>query len=505
MEIGNKVNLKLPKSSTNGQISRQIKKSTPSYSGYQSPLASRYASAAILQLFSPQRKFETWRQIWIALAQSQMELGLPVRQEQINELKKYSKDINFELAEQKERELRHDVMAHIHTYGEQCPSARPILHLGATSCTITDNADLMIFREGLQHLTVSLANVCSALGKFAKQNKGLATLAFTHLQPAQCTSVGKRATLWLQDLLFDLQEIETLAKEMPALGAKGTTGTQASFLRLFNGDSEKVRELDQLFVEKLGFTRTIAVSGQTYPRKIDDRILCALSRIAQSASKFASDIRILAHRREIEEPFAESSQVGSSAMPYKQNPMLCERMTAIARFVMSLPANTAATAAQQWFERTLDDSANRRIVMVEAFLAADSILNIYLKVAGGLRVHPEIIRRNVEAELPFMATEELLMEAVKAGGDRQELHERIRVHSIAAAKEIKKGEANDLLERLSKDKKFASVLKKIPALIQPHVYFGRAPEQVEEFLKSELDPALASYRKQLGRKAQVKV
>lgn len=480
--------------------------SSSPYSRYQSPLSGRYAGPQMLALFSSERRFQAWREIWIALAQAQMELGLPIRKEQIDELKKFRNDIPFELAEKKERELRHDVMAHIHAYGEQCPKARPILHLGATSCTVTDNADLILFREGLRLIAASLANALDGLGKFARKHKSLGTLAFTHLQPAQCTTVGKRACLWAQDLLFDLQEIERLAEELPCLGAKGTTGTQASFLHLFDGDSEKVRELDRLLAQKLGFSKTIAVSGQTYPRKIDDRIVSALSRVAQSAHKFASDIRILSHRREIEEPFDEGKQVGSSAMPYKQNPMMCERMTALARFVMALPANTAATAAQQWFERTLDDSANRRLTIPEAFLATDAILQLVLKVTAGLRVYPAVIRRGVEAELPFMATEEILMEAVKAGGDRQDLHERIRAHSVAAAKRLKEqGLDNDLLERISKDKHFAPIAKRLPALMQPHVFFGRAPEQVEEFLREHTEPALKPYRKSLGKKGVVKV
>lgn len=477
----------------------------PKYAGYQSPFSGRYASAEMLHLFSAERKFQTWRQIWIALAEAEMELGLPVSKEQIAELKKNAKDINFELAEAKEKELRHDVMAHIHAYGEQCSKARSIIHLGATSCTVTDNADLIIFREGLQLLAVGIANVLDQLSKFAKEHRELTTLAFTHLQPAQCTTVGKRATLWSQELLFDLREIESLIESLPCLGAKGTTGTQASFLRLFDGDHKKVKELDRKFADKLGFKKSLAVSGQTYPRKIDDHIVSILSRIAQSAAKFGSDIRILSHRREIEEPFGDS-QVGSSAMPYKQNPMLCERMTALARYVMSLPNNTSATAAQQWFERTLDDSANRRIVMAEGFLATDSILLIYLKVAAGLRVYPAVIQRNVEAELPFMATEELLMEAVKAGGDRQELHEQIRVHSIAAAKRIKvEGKDNDLLERLKKDKNFSKVIQRLPHLIEPHAYSGRAAEQVNDFLQEELEPALRPYKKSLGKKGEVRV
>lgn len=476
------------------------------YSRYQSPLSGRYAGPEMLRLFSPERKFQTWRRVWIALAEAQMELGLPVRREQVAELKRFAKRVNFEVAERKERELRHDVAAHIYAYGEQCPKARPILHLGATSCTVTDNADLILFREGLRLLAAETANVIDRLAVFARRHKRLATLAFTHLQPAQCTTVGKRACLWIQDLLLDLEEAERLGRELPCLGAKGTTGTQASFLRLFDGNAAKVRELDRLFAEKLGFSRTVPVSGQTYPRKIDDRIVTALSRITQSAHKAASDIRILSHRREVEEPFEEARQVGSSAMPYKQNPVLCERMTGLARYVMSLPADTSSTAAQQWFERTLDDSANRRIVLPEAFLATDAILQVYLGIVSGLRVHEAVIRRNVEAELPFMATEEILMEAVKAGGDRQELHERIRAHSVAAARRIKgDGSANDLLERLRKDRRFGAVLRRLPSLLRPHVYFGRASEQVEEFLEDCVGPALKPYRKSLEKKAAIRV
>lgn len=476
------------------------------YSRYQSPLSGRYAGPQMLALFSSERRFRAWREVWIALAQAEMELGLPIRKEQIDELKKFRNEIPFELAEKKERELRHDVMAHIHAYGEQCPKARGILHLGATSCTVTDNADLMIFRDGLRLVAEGLANAIDVLAKFARKHRELGTLAFTHLQPAQCTTVGKRACLWIQDLLFDLQEIERLAEEMPCLGAKGTTGTQASFLHLFEGDAEKVRELDRRLAAKLGFSKSIAVSGQTYPRKIDDRILTALARVAQSAYKLASDIRILSHRREIEEPFDEGKQVGSSAMPYKQNPMMCERMTALARFVMALPANTGATAAQQWFERTLDDSANRRLVIPEGFLATDAILQLVLRVGTGLRVYPAVIARNVAAELPFMATEEILMEAVKAGGDRQDLHERIRTHSVAAAKRLKEqGLDNDLLDRIAKDKHFAPIAKRLPKLMQPHVFFGRAPEQTDEFLREQVEPALKPYRRSLGKKGIVKV
>jgi adenylosuccinate lyase len=465
---------------------------------YDNPLIGRYASPEMSRLFSPQHKHSTWRRLWVILAEAEAELGLPISPAQIAELRKHVDTIDFDAAAKYERQLRHDVMAHVHTYGDQCPTARPIIHWGATSCYVTDNADLMIFRAALNMICSRLAGVIDALGKFALQYRDLPTLGFTHLQPAQPTTVGRRACLWAYDLALDLAELEHRLFALAARSTKGTTGTQASFLEIFGGDSNKVRQLEQLVAQKMGFTRTYTVTGQTYPRKIDAQIVDVLSGIAGSAHKAATDIRILAHRKEIEEPF-EKDQIGSSAMAYKRNPMRCERICGLSRFVMSMQSSTAATVSTQWMERTLDDSANRRLVIPQAFLAIDAVLILYENVASGLVVYPEVISRNLREELPFMATENILMAAVVAGGDRQDLHERIRQHSQAAAAEVKqRGKSNDLLERLKTDSAFAGV--DLTAAVDPAKLTGRSAEQVDEFLTEIVEPIRERYA---GKKATV--
>jgi adenylosuccinate lyase len=463
---------------------------------YDNPLISRYASPAMSQLWGAQRKFETWRKLWIALAEAEQELGLEIREDQIDQLRQHVHDIDFAAAEAYERKLRHDVMAHVHAYGDVCPDARPIIHLGATSCYVTDNTDLLLMRESLQMVRDRLVSAIDALGRFAEEHRSLACLAFTHLQPAQPTTMGKRATLWIQDLLLDLEEVEHRLATLKARGVKGTTGTQASFLQLFHGDSSKVRQLEQLVSRKMGFESSYAVTGQTYPRKIDSQVLDALSGIAQSAHKGATDLRILAHRKEVEEPF-EKHQIGSSAMAYKRNPMRSERICGLARFVMSLQTSPPQTVATQWMERTLDDSANRRLVIPQAFLAIDAILLLYENVARGMVVYPAVIARNLRDELPFMATENILMAAVAAGGDRQDLHERIRVHSQAAAEQVKKlGKPNDLLERLASDSAFSSV--SLDRLVDGSQFVGRAPEQVDEILAEHVEPLRRKYPQALS-------
>lgn len=463
---------------------------------YENPLISRYASPAMSHLWGAQRKFETWRKLWIALAEAEQELGLEIREDQIDQLRQHVHDIDFAAAEAYERKLRHDVMAHVHAYGDVCPDARPIIHLGATSCYVTDNTDLLLMREGLQMVRDRLVSAIDALGRFAEEHRSLACLAFTHLQPAQPTTMGKRATLWIQDLLLDLEEVEHRLATLKARGVKGTTGTQASFLQLFHGDSSKVRQLEQLVSRKMGFESSYAVTGQTYPRKIDSQVLDALSGIAQSAHKGATDLRILAHRKEVEEPF-EKHQIGSSAMAYKRNPMRSERICGLARFVMSLQTSPPQTVATQWMERTLDDSANRRLVIPQAFLAIDAILLLYENVARGMVVYPAVIARNLRDELPFMATENILMAAVAAGGDRQDLHERIRVHSQAAAEQVKKlGKPNDLLERLASDSAFSSV--SLDRLVDGSQFVGRAPEQVDEILAEHVEPLRRKYPQALS-------
>jgi adenylosuccinate lyase len=460
---------------------------------YENPLTERWAPKEMSGLFSPDRKFRTWRALWIALAEGEKELGLPITGKQIAQMRKFRDRINYAAAEAREKETFHDVMSHVWAYGLQCPAAKPIIHLGATSAYVGDNTDLIVMRDALELVAGRIAAVVAALADFARDYRDLPTLAFTHFQPAQLTTVGKRATLWIQDLLFDLDNIERLAREMPFLGVKGTTGTQASFLALFSGNHRKVEALDRLVAKKMGFTRIVEVSGQTYPRKIDYFVLAALSGVAQSASKFATDLRLLAHLQEVEEPFGKK-QIGSSAMAYKRNPMQSERVVSLARNVMSLAANAAHTAANQWFERTLDDSANRRITIPEAFLAIDVILSTYHYVAAGLVVNPDVIASHVARELPFMATENILMAAVKAGGDRQELHELIRRASREAAASVKKGGENDLLDRLSAMPEFAKVARSFRRLLDPRNFTGRSAAQVDSYLKRAVKPALARRR-----------
>ena len=443
------------------------------------------------ELFSGDMKFRTWRRLWIALAEAEMELGLGVTQEQIDELKKFKDDINYEVAEKKEKEVRHDVMAHVHAYGEQCPNARGIIHLGATSCYVGDNTDIIVMTEALRLIRGKLAAAIKTLTEFALKYKDMPTLGFTHYQPAQLVTVGKRACLWIQDLLIDLEDMEYVLSGMKLLGNKGTTGTQASFMALFDDDGEKVKKLEELIAKKVGFDNVYPVSGQTYTRKQDSRVLNVLSGIAQSAYKFSNDIRLLQSMKEVEEPF-ESKQIGSSAMAYKRNPMRSERISSLARYVIVDALNPAITASTQWFERTLDDSANRRISVPEAFLAVDAILNIYMNVADGLVVYPKVIEKHVMEELPFMATENIMMEAAKRGGDRQELHERIRIHSMEAAKQVKLfGNANDLIERIAGDAAFGMSFDEIMSVMEAKNYIGRAPQQVEEFVKEHVMPALS--------------
>jgi adenylosuccinate lyase len=436
------------------------------------------------ELFSPDRKFKTWRKLWIALAETEKELGLPITDEQIEELKANADNINYDAAREQEKKVRHDVMAHVYAYGEQCPKAKGIIHLGATSCYVGDNTDIILMHEGLKIIRKKIDALIAVLCDFAEKNKALPTLAFTHFQPAQLTTVGKRATLWIQDLLMDLEDIEFQLEKAALLGSKGTTGTQASFLELFDGDHEKVKKAEKLICEKMGYTKVFPVSGQTYPRKLDSQILSILSFVAQSAYKFSNDLRLLQHLKEVEEPF-EKNQIGSSAMPYKRNPMRSERISSLARYVIVNALNPAITAGTQWFERTLDDSANRRISIPEAFLAVDAILNLYINVAGGLVVYPKVIRKRIMQELPFMATENILMDAVKRGGDRQELHERIRTHSIAAAKAVKEeGKPNDLVQRIASDPAFCTDEDSIMKILRPENFIGRSVQQVDEFLKN---------------------
>lgn len=472
---------------------------------YTSPLSSRYASREMQFLFSPDNKFRTWRRLWIVLAETEQEFGLPITDEQLAELRAHAEDIDFAAAAEYEKKLRHDVMAHVHTYGDCCPAARGIIHLGATSCYVGDNTDVIIMRDALRLLKTKLLNVIERLAAFADKYKELPCLAFTHFQPAQPTTVGKRACLWIQDLLLDLAELEHRLDNMPLLGSKGTTGTQASFLELFEGNHEKVKAADKRIAEKLGFSQCFAVSGQTYSRKLDAMVLNVLSGIAQSAHKFSNDLRLLQHLKELEEPF-EKNQIGSSAMAYKRNPMRSERMAALARYLMIDALNPAITAAGQWFERTLDDSANKRLSVPEAFLAADAILELYLNIADGLVVYPKVIAKHLQAELPFMATENILMDAVKAGGDRQELHEKIRQYSMQAAQRVKaEGEDNNLLELIAADEAFGADLASLQKLLRPENYVGRAPEQTAEFLAEQVRPLLAEYAAELGRTAEINV
>ncbi|MBQ8954712.1 MAG: adenylosuccinate lyase [Clostridia bacterium] len=461
-----------------------------SNTAYETPLGSRYASKEMLYLFSPDHKFTTWRRLWIALAETEKELGLPITQAQIDQMKAHVDDIDYENARRHEERVRHDVMAHVHAYGDVCPDARGIIHLGATSCYVTDNTDILILRDGLQIIRGKLLETLRRLRAFALEYKDMPTLGFTHLQPAQLVTVGKRAALWMQDLLMDLNDLDDAAASLKMLGSRGTTGTQASFMALFDNDQGKVKALDERIAEKMGLPRVFPVSGQTYPRKVDSRVLNVLSGIAQSAYKFAQDLRLLQHMREIEEPF-EKNQIGSSAMAYKRNPMRSERICALSRHVMTLTQDAAMTASTQWFERTLDDSANRRLSLPEAFLATDAVLELYANIAGGMVVYPKMIERDINDNLPFMCTENILMEAVRLGGDRQELHEKIRVHSQAAAARVKaEGLNNDLLDRIADDPAFPLDRESLSSLLDAKLYIGRAPQQVEEFVADYIDPLL---------------
>ena len=472
---------------------------------YESPLSQRYASKEMQYIFSPDKKFRTWRKLWIALAETEMELGLPITQEQIDELKAHQDDINYDVAREREKIVRHDVMSHVYAYGVQCPKAKGIIHLGATSCYVGDNTDMILMREALLLVRRKLVNVIAQLADFAEDYKDLPTLAFTHFQPAQPTTVGKRATLWLQEFLMDLEDLDYVISTLKLLGSKGTTGTQASFLELFDGDQEKIDRIDPMIARKMGFSACVPVSGQTYSRKVDTRVLNILAGIAASAHKMAGDIRLLQHLKEVEEPF-EKTQIGSSAMAYKRNPMRSERIDSLARYVICDALNPAVTSACQWFERTLDDSANKRLSVAEGFLATDGILDLCLNVTDGLKVYPNVIRRHLMAELPFMATENIMMDAVKAGGDRQELHERIRTLSMEAGRRIKEeGEENPLLSLIAQDEAFHLKLEDLEAAMQPERYVGRAPQQVEQYLAQIVRPLLALNKELLGVKAEINV
>ena len=474
-------------------------------SRYESPLSKRYASPEMQYLFSDENKFRTWRRLWIALAEAERELGLPITEQQIAELKEHADDINYDVAAAREKEVRHDVMAHVYAYGEQCKNARGIIHLGATSCYVGDNTDLIIMYDALRLILSKLVNSVALLARFADKYKSLPALGYTHFQPAQPTTVGKRACLWIQDFLMDIEEVEYRLKNARLLGSKGTTGTQASFLELFDGDHQKCKQLDKMIAEKMGFPECFAVSGQTYPRKLDSMILSSLSGIAQSAAKFSNDIRLLQHLKEVEEPF-EEHQIGSSAMAYKRNPMRSERIAALARYVITNSLNPAFTASAQWLERTLDDSANKRISISEGFLAVDGILSLVINIAGGLVVNPAVIERNLMRELPFMATENIMMDCVKKGGDRQQLHERIRVHSIEAGRRVKQGDGNnDLLERIAADPAFGVTLEELQGMLSPSRYVGRAPEQTAEFLSLQVNPILERHRDKLGINVEISV
>ncbi len=472
---------------------------------YENPLNTRYASREMQENFGDEKRFRLWRKLWIALAESEAELGLPITQEQLNELKAHETDVDYARADEYERQVRHDVMAHVKAYGDAAPKAAGIIHLGATSCFVDCNSELIILWDGLHLLRRKLVNVLDKLKKFALRYKDTPTLGFTHLQPAQLTTVGKRATLWMQDLMLDYENLENLLSHFKLRGVKGTTGTQASFLDLFDGDGEKVKELEKRVAEKLGFEKVYGVTGQTYPRKFDYNVLCVLSQIAQSAYKFSNDIRLLQNMKEVEEPF-EKSQIGSSAMAYKRNPMRCERMGSLCRYLISLPMNSAVTASTQWFERTLDDSANRRIVNAQAFLTADAILNLYLNVAENLVVYEKTIERHIAQELPFMATENIIMECVKAGGNRQELHERIRRLSQEAGRRVKEeGKENDLLSRIEEDELFSAVHGRLGEILDVKKFVGRAPAQTAEFIENEIDPILLENQALLGEKGVVNV
>ena len=473
---------------------------------YESPLSARYASKEMKYIFSPDKKFRTWRKLWIALAESEKELGLPITQEQIDELKAHAEDINYDVAQEREKIVRHDVMSHVYAYGVQCPNAKGIIHLGATSCYVGDNTDIIIMTEGLKLIRNKLITVIRNLSKFADEYKALPTLAFTHFQPAQPTTVGKRATLWLQELLMDLEDVEYQLSKAKLLGSKGTTGTQASFLELFDGDHEKCKMLDHKIAEKMGYKACFPVSGQTYSRKLDSQFLNVLAGIAQSAAKFSNDIRLLQHLKEVEEPF-EKNQIGSSAMAYKRNPMRSERIGSLSRYVMVDVLNGYFTTATQWFERTLDDSANKRLSIPEAFLAVDGILSLYANVADGLVVYPKVIEQRLRKELPFMATENIMMDAVKKrGADRQQLHEKIREHSMAASRVVKvEGGENDLLERIAADEAFGVTLEELEKILKPENYTGRAKEQTDDFLNECIKPVLEKYADVESDKPEINV
>ncbi len=472
---------------------------------YVSPLSERYASKEMQYIFSPDKKFRTWRKLWIALAETEKELGLPITQEQIDELKSHQDDINYDVAKAREKEVRHDVMSHVYAYGCQCPKAKGIIHLGATSCYVGDNTDIIVMTEALKLVRRKLVNVLNELAAFADKYKNQPTLAFTHFQPAQPTTVGKRATLWMQEFCLDLEDLNHVISSMKLLGSKGTTGTQASFLELFDGDQEKIDRIDPMIAEKMGFSQCYPVSGQTYSRKVDTRVLNVLAGIAASAHKMSNDIRLLQHLKEVEEPF-EKSQIGSSAMAYKRNPMRSERIASLSRYVIVDALNPAITSATQWFERTLDDSANKRLSVPEGFLAVDGILDLCLNVVDGLVVYPKVIEKRLMAELPFMATENIMMDAVKAGGDRQELHERIRELSMEAGRNVKvNGGDNNLLELIAADPAFGLSLEDLKKTMEPSRYVGRAPEQVDAFLTQVVNPILDEYKDLLGEKAEINV
>ncbi|MGN1376869.1 MAG: adenylosuccinate lyase [Dorea sp.] len=472
---------------------------------YTSPLSERYASKEMQYIFSPEKKFRTWRKLWIALAETEKELGLPITDEQIAELKEHADDINFEVAKEREKVVRHDVMSHVYAYGQQCPKAKGIIHLGATSCYVGDNTDMILMAEALGIVRTKLVNVIAELAKFADEYKELPTLAFTHFQPAQPTTVGKRATLWMQEFMMDLEDLDYVKGSLKLLGSKGTTGTQASFLELFDGDQETIDKIDPMIAKKMGFEMCYPVSGQTYSRKVDTRVLNVLAGIAASAHKFSNDIRLLQHLKEVEEPF-EKTQIGSSAMAYKRNPMRSERIASLSRYVMIDALNPAITSATQWFERTLDDSANKRLSVPEGFLAIDGILDLCLNVVDGLVVYPKVIEKRLMSELPFMATENIMMDAVKAGGDRQELHERIRELSMEAGRNVKeKGLDNNLLELIAEDPAFNLSIDELRKTMDPSKYVGRAPLQVEAYLKNVVNPVLEANKDVLGVKAEINV
>ncbi|MDD6772066.1 MAG: adenylosuccinate lyase [Inconstantimicrobium porci] len=472
---------------------------------YNTPLNSRYASKEMSYIFSEDKKFTTWRKLWVALAECEKELGLNITDKQIEELKSHINDINYDDAIKREKEVRHDVMSHVYAYGLQCPTAKGIIHLGATSCYVGDNTDIIIMRDGLLLIRKKIINIIDALSKFAEKNKDIPTLGFTHLQPAQLTTVGKRATLWIQDLVMDLENIDFVLSNLKLRGVKGTTGTQASFMELFEGDESKVKELDKLVANKMGFSKSFGVTGQTYPRKLDSIVLNTLSEVAQSAYKFSNDLRLLQNMKEMEEPF-EKNQIGSSAMAYKRNPMRSERISGLARFVITASLNPAITASTQWFERTLDDSANKRLSVSESFLALDGVLNLYLNISENMVVYKKVISAHVNNELPFMATENIIMECVKRGGDRQELHERIREHSMAAAQRVKMdGLNNDLIDRIKNDSFFNLTNEEIDNIIDPKKFIGRAPGQVVEFINEYVKPILENNKDLLGEEAIINV